>query len=306
MINRRDFLKLAAALSASFGITGMPTPVMAALKKIDPGAVPKIVYLQGLSCTGCSISLLQAESPSPLTLITEYSQLAYHADLSAISGQKALGLVEKYLSGGAGEYFLAVEGAIPAKMPEACVIGDKPFADYLLAAAKTMSGAIAVGACACDGGIPAAEGNVTGAIGLKEFYAQQGIKKLVVNVRGCSVHPDWVWHTIIHLVKVGVPELVHDAPALFFSRKVHDQCPRYHDFQQEIFAKKLGDKGCLFKLGCLGPDTNADCPTRGWNGGKSWCIDSNAPCIGCASLNFARKKDLPFYRLREMQQKALS
>ncbi len=184
MINRRDFLKLAAALSATFGISGMPEPVMAALKKIDPAAVPKIIYLQGLSCTGCSISLLQADSPSPLALITEYSQLAYHADLSAISGKKALDLVNKYISGQAGEYFLAVEGAIPEKMPEACVIGDKPFAEYLEAAAKTMSGAIAIGACACDGGIPAAEGNVTGAIGLKEFYSKRNIEKLVVNIRG--------------------------------------------------------------------------------------------------------------------------
>lgn len=303
MINRRDFLKLAAALSASFGISGMPEPVMAALKKIDPAAVPKIIYLQGLSCTGCSISLLQAESPSPLALITDYSQLAYHADLSAISGKMALDLVDKFIAGQAGEYFLAVEGAIPDKMPEACLIGDKPFADYLLAAAKTMSGAIAIGACACDGGIPAAEGNATGAIGLKEFYEKRNIKKLVVNIRGCSVHPDWVWHTITHLVKVGVPELINDAPALFFSRTVHDSCPRYHDFQQEIFAKKLGDKGCLFRLGCLGPDTKADCPTRWWNGGRSWCIDSNAPCIGCASPNFARQKSIPFYRLSEAQQK---
>ena len=299
MIDRRDFLKLAAALSAAFGINGLPEPVMAALKKIDPAAVPKLIYLQGLSCTGCSISLLQAETPSPLALITDYSQLAFHADLSAISGKKAFDLVEKFISGQAGPYFLVVEGAIPEKMPEACVIGSKTFAQLLEEAAKTMSGAIAVGACACDGGIPAAEGNLTGAIGVKEFYQKRGIKKLVVNIRGCSVHPDWVWHTIIHLVKVGVPELVNDSPKLFFSRKVHELCPRYHDFQQEIFAKKLGDKGCLFKLGCLGPDTYADCPTRWWNGGRTWCIDSNAPCIGCASPNFARKKSIPFYRLTE-------
>ncbi len=302
MIHRRDFLKLAAALSAGFGISGLPEPVMAALKKIDPAAVPKLIYLQGLSCTGCSISLLQAETPSPLTLITDYSQLAFHADLSAISGKKAFSLVEKFISGEAGPYFLVVEGAIPEKMPEACVIGSKTFAQLLEEAAKTMSGAIAVGACACDGGIPAAEGNLTGAIGVKEFYEKRGIKKLVVNIRGCSVHPDWVWHTIIHLVKVGLPELINDSPKMFYGRKVHELCPRYHDFQQEIFAKKLGDKGCLFKLGCLGPDTYADCPTRWWNGGRTWCIDSNAPCIGCASPNFARKKSFPFYRLSDSKK----
>lgn len=299
MIDRRDFLKMAAALSTAFGINGLPSPVTAALKKITPTNVPKIIYLQGLSCTGCSISLLQANSPSPLSLITDYSKLSFHADLSAISGKNALELIEKYISGEAGEYFLAVEGAIPEKMPDACIIGHKPFAQYLEEAASTMTGAVAVGACACDGGIPAAEGNLTGAIGLKEFYKKRNINKLVVNIRGCSVHPDWVWHTIIHLVKVGIPELVNDSPKLFYSRKVHELCPRYHDFQQEIFAKKLGDKGCLFKLGCLGPDTFADCPTRWWNGGTTWCINSNAPCIGCASPSFARKKNFPFYRLSE-------
>ncbi|MFA6900116.1 MAG: hydrogenase, partial [Desulfurivibrionaceae bacterium] len=43
-------------------------------------------------------------------------------------------------------------------------------------------------------------------------------------------------------------------------------------------------------------------PTRWWNGGRTWCIDSNAPCIGCASPNFARKKSIPFYRLSEIKK----
>lgn len=306
MLDRRNFLRLAATMSAAFGVGNLPAPVRAALKKLDPRSVPKLIYLQGQSCTGCSISLLQADSPSPLSLITNYSQLAFHADLSAISGKQAVNLIEKYLAGQAGDYFLAVEGAIPYDMPEACMIGDKPFAEYLKAAADTMSGAVAVGACACDGGIPAAEGNPTGAVGLSEFYARLGIDRPVINIRGCSVHPDWVWHTIIHLAKVGVPELTNGSPTLFYGNKVHQCCPRYHDFQQEIFAEKLGDKGCLFKLGCLGPDTYADCPTRWWNGGQTWCIDANAPCIGCAAPDFARKRDFPFYRLTEARKKPVS
>ena len=256
-MDRRQFLKAAAALSAAFGAVNLPEPVLAALNKIDPASVPKIVYLQGLSCTGCSVSLLQASNPSPVSLITDYSKLAFHADLAAISGKGALDLIDQYISGRAGEYFLAVEGAIPEQMPEACRIGDKTFAQYLEEAAATMSGAVAVGACACDGGIPGTEGNPTGAIGLRDFYKKRNIDKMIVHVRGCSVHPDWLWDTIVHLVKVGVPELVNGAPALFYSKKVHESCPRYHDFQQEIFARHLGDKGCLFKLGCLGPVTPA-------------------------------------------------
>jgi len=69
MLDRREFVKLAASLSAAFGIAGLPEPVAAALKKIDPGTIPRLLYLQGQSCTGCSVSLLQAESPSPLTKI---------------------------------------------------------------------------------------------------------------------------------------------------------------------------------------------------------------------------------------------
>lgn len=303
MLHRREFLKLAASLSAAFGLSNFPEPVTAALKQINPQAVPKLIYLQGLSCTGCSISLLQAESPSPLSLITDYSQLCFHADLSAISGKGALKLIDQYISGQAGEYFLVVEGAIPERIPDACMIGDKTFAQYLEEAANTMSGAVAVGACACDGGIPAAEGNLTGAVGLQEFYTKRNVGKPVINIRGCSVHPDWVWHTVIHLVKVGMPELTNGSPKIFYDRKVHELCPRYHDFQQEVFAEKLGDKGCLFKLGCLGPNTHADCPTRWWNNGQTWCIDANAPCIGCASPDFARKKNFPFYRLAERKKK---
>ena len=299
MIDRREFLKMAVCLSASFGISNFPAIVNAALKKIDPKTVPRLLYLQGQSCTGCSISLLQAESPNAVSMITQYSKLSFHSDLSAISGKQALDLINDYISGRAGEYFLAVEGAIPWGMPEACVLGDKPLAEYLTAAARTMSGAVAIGTCASHGGIPAAEGNLTDAVSLKEFYKRKKIDPLLINIPGCPVHPDWVWKTIIHLVQVGLPELINGQPNMFFSRKVHELCPRYHDFQQEIFAKKLGDKGCLFKLGCLGPDTYADCPTRWWNGGQTWCIGANAPCIGCASPQFAAKKKFPFYRAFE-------
>ncbi len=261
-MDRRNFLKLAATLAASMSIPALPGHIEAALKSIDPKAIPKLIYLQGQSCSGCSVSLLQADSPSPLSMITEYSNLSFHSDLSATSGAQALAMIEDFISGNAGEYFLAVEGSVPYDMPEACVIGERHFEDYLLDAASTASGIVAVGTCASHGGIPAAEGNPTGALPVKKFYEKKGLSPLVINIPGCSVHPDWVWHSIIHLVKVGLPELKNGQPKLFFDRKVHETCPRYHDFQQEIFATKIGEGGCLFKLGCIGPHTLSDCSTR--------------------------------------------
>lgn len=299
MLDRRDFLKMAATISTAFGISNLPEPVSAALKRIEAEAVPKLIYLQGLSCSGCSVSLLQATLPSPLSLITDYSRLVFHADLSAATGSMAMEIIDRYISGNGGEYFLALEGAIPGSMPEACLIGERTLEQYLLQASATMSGAIAVGSCASYGGIPGAEGNLTGAVSLRDFFKKRNIDKLVINIPGCSVHPDWVWLTIIHLVKIGLPELVEGRPKIFFGRKVHELCSRYHDFQQEFFATKLGDKGCLFKLGCLGPDSFADCPVRGWNGGTSSCVDANSPCIGCVMPGYARRKDFPFYRVGE-------
>jgi len=300
MMNRREFMTMAAALGAAFGVTNLPEPVAAALKQIDPQTIPKLLYLQGQSCSGCSISLLQAQSPSPLTLITRYSQLVFHADLSATSGSQAMNLIERHITGDAGPYILVLEGAIPEKMPSACMIGDKSLASLLESAAKTMVAAVAVGACACDGGIPGAEGNLTGAVGLPDFFLQRKIEKPVIQIRGCSVHPDWVWQTVVHLVKIGMPKLTElGSPKLFFAHTIHETCPRYHDFQQEIFAAKLGDNGCLFQLGCLGPQTKADCPNRWWNGGQTWCINASAPCIGCASPLFARQKNMPFYRMKK-------
>lgn len=296
-INRRQALQLAAALGTMFGISVLPDSVQAALRKSTIDSVPKVIYLQGLSCTGCSISLLQTGAPSPLTHITEHSNLSFHADLSAASGRQALELIDAFINGKEGEYFLAIEGSIPVDLPEACMIGPMPFSAYVAEGAKTAAGIIAVGTCATFGGIPSAEGNQTGSVSVPAFLAKQGIRKLLITIPGCPAHPDWVWHTITHLVKIGLPELTEaHSPKIFFGRNLHNSCPRYHYFQEEIFARKLGDPGCLFKLGCLGPITFADCPSRWWNGGTTWCIDTNAPCIGCASPTFALKKDFPFYR----------
>ncbi len=297
-MNRRQFIKMAAALGTAFGFNGVSKTVVAALNKIERADIPKIIYLQGLSCTGCSISLLQATSPSPLALITDYSQLAFHADLSATSGKQASKMIDDYISGNAGEYFLALEGAVPEKMPDACKIGHHFYGDYVKEGAKTAAGIIAVGSCASFGGIPAAEGNQTGAVSVPSYLKNNNLSPLLITIPGCPVHPDWLWHTITHLVKIGLPELnTHRSPKLFFGTNLHESCPRYHYFQQEIFAQHLGEKGCMFKLGCLGPETFADCPTRWWNGGQTWCVNANAPCIGCASPGFALKKDFPFYRI---------
>jgi hypothetical protein len=38
-------------------------------------------------------------------------------------------------------------------------------------------------------------------------------------------------------------------------------------------------------MGCKGPQTKANCPIVRWNRRVSWCVESGAPCAGCAQAN---------------------
>ncbi|ADK84367.1 hydrogenase (NiFe) small subunit HydA [Desulfarculus baarsii DSM 2075] len=298
-ITRRQFLKFGATLAAVMGLEPSLAPSLAqALARMEAGQAP-VLWLQGQSCSGCSVSFLNSEAPSPARVITRYISLLFHSTLSAATGQTAMDTVDKAID--AGGYLLVVEGSLPAGMPEACVMGHRPVTDLVKAAAAKAKAVVALGSCAAFGGIPAAQNNPTGAVGVAEFLEAQGVKTPLINLPGCPTHPDWLVGTLAHLLQWGLPPL--DAlkrPKAFYGRILHDQCPRFADYERENFAKTFGEPGCLFKLGCLGPITHADCTVRFWNGGVNTCIAAGAPCIGCASEGFARSAELPFYRKTEL------
>ena len=79
--------------------------------------------------------------------------------------------------------------------------------------------------------------------------------KQVINIPGCPAHPDWIVGTIAHLLAYGqAPALdSYGRPKLFYQKSVHSICPNKQKFYDKaIFAQKLGEEGCLFKLGCQG------------------------------------------------------
>ena len=43
-------------------------------------------------------------------------------------------------------------------------------------------------------------------------------------------------------------------PKAFYGKLIHENCPRRAYFDEGKFAKKFGDEGCLYELGCKGPD----------------------------------------------------
>jgi len=292
-LSRREFLAVATRLTALMGLAGGAIPTMAEAAEQLAGRAP-VLWLQGQSCSGCSVSLLNASPLTPDRLLTQYISLVFHQTLSAATGHVAVETVTRTIA--RGGYILVVEGAVPAGMPEACLFGQEPFPDQLARAARKAKAVVALGTCAAFGGIPAAAHNPTGSVSVPAFLKNVGVGVPTILLPGCPMHPDWLVGTVVHVLKFGLPPLDElGRPKAFFSKLVHEQCPRYADYESERFAKAFGEEGCLFKLGCQGPLTKADCNQRQWNGGTSTCIRAGAACIGCASATFSAKADYPFF-----------
>ncbi|WP_044641127.1 hydrogenase small subunit [Risungbinella massiliensis] len=258
------------------------------LENINNGVIKKqnLVYLELNGCSGNIISLLNGQNPDFEYMLNSMVNLRYSNSLMVAEGEQA---IEKLMNILDEEYILAVEGAVALKNNGLYnVIGNwkgKPLTGLQAATmlGKKATHIIAVGACATHGGVSAAKPNPSESVGLQTVLPDKKIIKLF----GCPVHPDWFLGTLAHLLLYGEPETDNlDRPLMFYSMLIHDRCPRRPFFDRGIFAEKLGDKTCLFKLGCRGPVTRIDCPTRQWNGHVNWPIGDNTPCIGCAMIGF--------------------
>jgi len=296
-LTRRDFLKTSTLITAAFGLqtTGLLRIDEALALETAAGGV-SLVWLQGQACTGCSVSLLNSIFYTTIDdLLVNKLDLNYHSTVSAASGALAVANAEAAYS--AGNYILVAEGAVPSAAGGGyCLLWPKMTMVQALtkytARAKFI---LAVGACASYGGVAAAAPNVTGAKGLATSYRG----KRVIKIPGCPAHPDWVVGTIAYLLKYGkAPSLdTNSRPTDFYSRTVHSQCP----FNGEDWAAGLGQIGCLRGLGCKGPETRADCPSRRWNSaaagkpGYNWCIGAGSPCYGCTEPGFPDAMS-PFYQ----------
>lgn len=299
--NRRDFLKLGTFLAASAALPAGFAEIFAqGLEKM--ATTTKVLWLQGQSCSGDSVSLLNSIDPEPADLLTQYITLVIHQTVGASQGQVFMDTLDQCVAN--GNYLLVIEGSIPLDMPEACVIGGRTFEKILLEAIPNADAILAVGTCAAFGGIPAAEGNPTGSGSVMDFMKKHNLsyRNKLINCPSCPTHPKTIVGTLAYIAASGYPDVEPELliPKMFYGTSTHDHCPRYHYYERKIFAKHFGDPyGCLFKLGCLGPLTYTECPNRQWNGGTNWCIRASAPCIGCSSPHFAKKKDFPFYRIGE-------
>lgn len=261
-----------------------------------------VIWYQASSCTGDSVGLLNAANPNARNVVLDellpgcHINLLFQMTVMAGQGDQVIKVLEDTAAERKGGYVLIVEGTIATadggRMGMLGEHGDKPImmTDAVAELAESALACIAVGTCASYGGIFAGEPNPTHSMGLQPFLATRGIDTPVINVPGCPANPDWLLGTVAHFIMHGgfKPEELDEVgrPVMFFGTLIHENCPRRPDFVAGKFARKLGDPGCLYELGCKGPTSYADCATRGFNSKTNWCIQAGSPCHGCTEPEF--------------------
>jgi len=296
-LSRRDFLKICTIVTATMGLPySMVEKVEAAMKK---GPKPTVIWLHFMECTGCTETLLRATHPPIGRLLLDIINLEYHETVMAAAGKQAEEVLHQTMEKYKGKYICVVEGAVSTKDGGIyCKIAGKPAIQILKEVAKDAMLVIAIGSCACFGGIQAAAPNPTGAVGVKDVI---GVDKLI-NIPGCPPNPYNFLATVSYILTFGkLPELDKlRRPKFAYGRLIHDHCERRAHFDEGRFAEKFGDEGhrkgyCLYKLGCKGPVTYANCPVIRFCDVGTWPVGSGHPCIGCTEPNFWDEMS-PFYK----------
>ncbi|QEQ96250.1 HupU protein [Neptunomonas concharum] len=264
-----------------------------------------LLWLQSGGCGGCSMSLLNAESPDLVsTLKNAGINLLWHPSLSEACGSQMLAILDQILTDQLPLDILCIEGSLlrgPMGTGRFHLLGGtgKPMMDWVKQLSSKARYTLAVGSCAAYGGITAAAPNVTEATGLQ--YEGEMIGGLlgddyhslaqlpVVNIAGCPVHPNWVIDT---LVELAMGEFDHTSvddfgrPRSYADQLVHHGCNRNEYYEYKASAENPGDRGCLMEhMGCLGTQAHGDCNTRPWNGEGS-CTKGGYACINCTAPEF--------------------
>ena len=302
-LTRRDLLKYCAGIAATMGL-----PTTAGIRMAEAATAPRrpsVIWLHGQECTGCTETLLRAYHPTIEGLILGMISLDYHETLCAGAGKRAEAYKEKIMEEQRGKYVLVTEGATPTKDGGIyCKVGGRPYMEQLREAAEGAAVVVAIGSCASWGGIQSAAPNPTEAKPTREIVAG----KTVVNIPGCPPNPYNFLSTVLYLLTFGKPPVLdrHNRPKFAYGRLIHENCERRPHFDAGRFALEFGDYGhrqgfCLYKLGCKGPETYANCPAIGFGdtAGGNWPIGVGHPCFGCTEQKVGFTK--PLFSLAEVE-----
>ena len=284
-----------------------------------------VFWLAGMSCDGCTIAVAGATNPSIESLLAGSvpampKMLLHHPVLSVEAGHEFVRNFELAWEGKlAAPYVVVYEGSIADERIAAQTCGywaalgvetvdgrDRPVptAEWLKRLAPGAAAVLAIGTCATWGGVPAAFGNVTGAMSVMDFLGagyRSAFGLPVVNVPGCAPIGDNFMETVaavlLFLQGLGpLPEFDElGRPAWLFRETVHRGCTRAGYYEEGTLATEYGGKECLVEIGCWGPVVNCNIVERGAINHVGGCMRAGGVCIGCTMPGFPDRFS-PFYK----------
>jgi hydrogenase small subunit len=285
-------------------------------------------WFAGMSCDGCTVAVTGATSPSVEHLLMGAHPgvprvVLHHPVVNMEAGPHYLRAQELAVQGLLdAPYVIILEGSATDEtlaLPTGgywSAQGEEPWgpdgelrsvsaSEWIARLAPGAAASIAIGTCATWGGIPAAEGNPTGAMSLMDFLGKDYRSAFglpVVNVPGCAPIGDNFTETVAAILYFlqgfgPLPEFDElGRPAWLFSETVHRHCVRGAYYEEGAYAHEFGDKECLVEIGCWGPVVNCNITSRGTIKHVGGCMNAGGACIGCTMPGFP-DKFTPFYKV---------
>ena len=295
-VSRRAFLRFSAAMAGALALPAAYAPRIARALEAAP-RVP-VIWLEGQDCAGNTEGFLRASHPTVAEIVLDTLSVDYHETIMAAAGTAAEEARKATMRDFKNGYVVVIEGSIPlADDGIYCTVGGRTFKSIVTETCADALAVISVGSCAFDGGLPAASGGPTGAAGVSSVLGKD-----VINLPGCPMNVQNLTATIVHYLTFGSFPATDTLgrPLFAYGQLIHDQCERRAHFESGRFVQAWGDEGhrkgwCLYKMGCKGPETYANCPTVRFNDGVSWPVKTGHGCVGCTMPQFWDRMS-PFYR----------
>ncbi|MBI4863615.1 MAG: HupU protein [Candidatus Riflebacteria bacterium] len=264
--------------------------------------VANLLWVQAAGCGGETASLLNSDRPHLLAALRALDVTVLgHTYLQDQPTRDIDQVLAGCLAGRVAVDLLVVEGATYQPAPRALPReSDHPSMENIRAIARLATHVVAVGTCACFGGVVACGRNPLGAVGLQhsrdekggllepDYRSRGGLP--VVNVPGCPAHPDWMIGTLwaLRANRIAQADLdLFNRPRVFYGKLAHHACPRNEYYEFKASAASFSHQGCLFEnLGCKGTLCESDCNERLWLARTGSCTRGGFPCLSCTSPLF--------------------
>ncbi len=232
-----------------------------------------LLWLQGGACSGNTMSFLNAEEPSTCDLVTDFGiDVLWHPSLGMEMGDHVKAMLRDIASGKRPLDIFVFEGTViraPNGTGRFNMFADRPMKDWVTELAAAANAVVALGDCACWGGIPAMAPNPSDSIGLQylkknkggylgsSFRSKWGLP--VINIPGCPSHPDWVTQILVAVASGRAKDIALDdlqRPQTFFKTFTQTGCTRVQFYEYKRHTQKFGQvtQAGMPCTGCTEPE----------------------------------------------------